>query len=313
MKKETKNTITDALEAYLQQHNMSANSFCAKSGINASTLSAIRAKKDFINAGNDKEVIIADKYYVILAEHIGYKLEKTYWEVVPTPQMSRILATLEDAKEFGDTNVIIGATGCGKTFISGLFVNEHPNDCFIIKVGSTDNISDLLDKIIDTLKIPTAKTKSKKLRAIMQYLKSLKLNGHKPMIIFDEAEYMKQPALCSMKELYDNLKGTCAIILVGTDQLVQSLDKLRKKNKEGIPQLYRRIKFGIRILQPIDKSFKDFLKGISDKGLVKFLCANCENYGELHDVLVPAMREAERLGEELTEKFVRTMFNFPVL
>ncbi len=311
MKNEIKNQIIDELEAFLSTHNMSANAFAKKSNVNPAFISALRGGSSTISAGNGKEVEIADKYYTMIAETIGMSLTNNYWEVVPTAQMQRILATLEDAKEFGYTNVVIGETGCGKTFVSNLFAKNNPVDLFLVTVGSSDNISDLLDKLIDALKIGSEKSKGKKIRAIVAKLRDVKFNGHKPMIIFDEAEYMKQPALCAMKELYDNLNGICSIVLMGTDQLTRNLDKLRKKNKEGIPQLYRRIKFGIRYLPTIDRTFKQFLNGINDQNLVKFLRDHCDNYGELHDVLVPAMREAERTSEPLTENFVRTILNLP--
>jgi hypothetical protein len=87
---------------------------------------------------------------------------------------------------------------------------------------------------------------------------------------------------------------------------------MRKKDKDGIPQLYRRIKFGIRTLPSIDRSFKQFLNGeISNAKVVTFLRQNCDNYGELHDVLVPALREADRTGQPLTENLIRTMLNLP--
>ena len=57
--------------------------------------------------------------------------------------------------------------------------------------------------------------------------------------------------------------------------------------------------------------FDKDLDKIQDKALVKFLRANCDNYGELHDALVPAMREADRTGQPLTENFVRKVLNMP--
>ena len=134
------------------------------------------------------------------------------------------------------------------------------------------------------------------------------------MVIFDEAEYMRQPALCNMKELYDNLNGICSIILMGNDQLTNHLEKMRKKNKDGIPQLYRRIKFGKRELPAIDRTFKEFLKGFEiTPQVAKFLRENCDNYGELHDVLVTSLREADRTNKPLTENFIRTILNMPII
>ena len=310
MNTEQKNLIVTALDEYLALHNMSANDFAKKSGINSSYISNIRSGTWILKSGT-KMVEIADKYFDMIAGQIGYNVEKSGWDVIPTSQFKRILATLEDAKEYGYTNVIIGETGSGKSFVSDIFARNYPLDCFVITVGSQDNITDLIEKLCERVGVPQEKTKSRTLRYVAKKLRAMRLDGHKPMIIFDEAEYMKAPALCNMKELYDSLNGICAIVLMGTEQLTRHIDKMLKKNRDGIPQLMRRIKFGIRILPTIDRTFKQFLNGLNDPALVKFLCENCNNYGELHDVLVPAMREAERTGNPLTENFIRTIFNMP--
>jgi len=313
MKAEVKKEVINQLNEYISTHGISQNELAKKSGVNVAYISAMRAGEMCTNAGDGKMVIIADKWFELLAQYIGMKTENTYWDVVVTDQLKRQLATLEDAKEFGYTNVIIGETGCGKTYVANLFAKNNPIDLFLITVGQTDNISDLLDKMIDKLKINAPKTRSKKLREIVKHLRMMQLEGHKPMLIFDEAEYMKQPALCAMKELYDNLSGFCAIVMIGTDQLLKNLERMKNKNKDGIPQLYRRIKFGIRVLPRINREFKHFLNGLNDNGLIKFLRENCDNYGELHDALVPAMREADRTGKQLTENFVRTILNMPTI
>ena len=302
----TKQQIVHELEAYLVKHSMSANAFVAKSGINEAYISNIRN-------GNNKigETEIADRWFEKVASFIGLQLTKSYWNPVATNQMNAMLSVLEDSKEHGLTNVIVGETGCGKTYTSNLFAKSNPHDCFIIKVGSSDNLSDLIDKILEKAKIPTAKTKSKNINGIVKFMQKQKFDGQKPQLIFDECEYMKQPTLGMMKEFYDDLSGHCSIVLVGTDELLDNLDKLRKRKKAGMRQFYRRVKFGIRVLPSIDKLFNGFLNDIKDKPLKTFLQRNCENYGELHDALVPAMREADRTGETLTEPFVRKVLNIP--
>lgn len=306
MKQEIKTQIAETLKKYLSNHSMSQNEFSKQTGVNVAYISA------FVN-GDEKvgETVIADKWYLITAEKIGLKLEKQYWSTVPTIQLRQTLAALEDAKEYGYTKLIIGETGCGKTFTTDLFVQNHPIDTFKITVSQQDTIGDLIDKVMDKLNLPSAKSRSKRLNEIVKHMKNLRHQGFNPMLIFDEAEYMKQPALCAMKEFYDTLQNVCSIIMVGTSQLIKNIEKMKKKNKEGIPQFYRRIKFGIITLPVIDKTFKEFLNIIEDKSLQQFIRANCDNYGELHDVIVPAMREADRLNEPLTENFVRTILNMP--
>ncbi len=301
-----KNQIVDALEQYLNKYEMSANVFADKTGINEAYISNMRNRSFTVG-----KTEIRNNWFEAVASKIGFELQKTYWKTQLTNQTTSMLAVLQDAKEFGYTNVIIGETGSGKSYTAKLFADVNPQHLFIIKVGSSDNLSDLIDKILEAAKISTAKTKSKNISAIVKHFQKLKFEGHQPMIIFDECEYVKQPTLCMMKELVDGLFKNCAIILIGTDELIDKLDRMRKRKKEGIRQFYRRLKFTIRILPSVDTTFKLFLNDIEDKALKQFLQRNCENYGELHDALVPAMREADRTGEPLTESFVRKVLNMP--
>lgn len=309
-----KKQIANGVQKYIDSHQLTQADIAKMTGVRKEHLSNIlKPDSQFLySAGNNVTGSIPTRHFNKLAELIGFTTDKVYWDIQPTEQMSNILAYLSDAKAFGYTNVIVGQTGCGKTFISKLFASKNPADVFLVTVGSSDNISDLLDKVIEALKISTsARTKSKKLREIAKRLKELKNDGYTPVLIFDESEYMKQPALCAMKELYDILFGFCAIILIGTDQLLTNIESLRRRNRPGIPQFYRRIKFGIRVLPNIDTEFKQFLNDFEDRSLVKFLQRNCDNYGELHDALVPSMREADRLKEPLTENLVRKVLNIP--
>lgn len=313
MKAELKELIKDALEVYLKQHDISQNEFVKQSGINVSYISNIRAGKTTVG-----ESPIADKWYKMIAEKIGFKIEKDYWETKPTDQMVRIAATLTDARKYGYTNVIIGETGCGKSYMCKLFQNQHIQDVFIIKLGHEDRIGDVLDKTIEALKMPIrsnmkltgsdqSNSKSCKIRQIIKFLQKLKQDGLHPTVIWDEAEFMKLPTLCSIKELYDELKNVAALILIGTDQLLMNLKQMSNSNRPGMPQFYSRIKFGIRELKSIDRKYPLFLENIHDKEVRNFLIKNCNNYRELHDVLVPCMRESERTETPLTVNLIRNI------
>ncbi|MGV3705421.1 MAG: AAA family ATPase [Arcticibacter sp.] len=304
MQNEQKIRLIEALEAYIQQHGVTQNEVAKRSGVNAAYIINMR-KGDFTAKVGEKVIQIADKYFNRIATLIGFETEKQYWEARATSQLKSILATLTDAKQNAETAVITGQTGCGKTFSCDLFKKRFPSDVYTVKVGSSDNLGDLLDKVLESLQIDVVKrSKSAKLRQISAHMKSLSENGQEPTLIFDEAEYMKQPALCALKELYDVLNETCALVLIGTEQLTDNIEKLKKRNKPGIPQLYRRIKFRIRNLPAIDRKYDEFLTGI-EPNLKRWLRANCDNYGELHDVLVPSMREADRTNSELNEDFVK--------
>ena len=310
MKLTTKQNITTAAQEFLTLHKMTYADLSKRCNVRSEYLTLIfRENSDFtIPSGGSKPTLVADKYFRRIANFIGYSLVKTFWDIKATPQLTATLAVLEDSKKHGTTSVVIGETGAGKTNALRLFQKQNPMDTLIVTVGSNDNISDLIQRILDVLNITGGKTKSRKLRNIYYHLRELKDQGYHPQLIFDEAEYMKQPALCSIKEIYDHANEWASIVLVGTHQLLENIDQMRKKNKPGIPQFYRRIKFGIRKLPKVDRSYKLFVDGLSPE-VVKYLRVICDNYGELHDVLVPVRREAERTGNLITVEFIQKVLN----
>ena len=311
MENTVKQAIVQAVKDYQNLHNLKQADIAKKANVNNAYLSLmLRDGSNFMYDAGGKQGFIPNVHFYNLAQLVGYSLTKEYWQFQPTNQFSAALSALQDAKEYGLTTLMIGETGCGKSYTANRFAANNPQDCFIVVVGSSDNLGDLIDKVLDALKIPAAKTKSAKLRDIARHMKNLKAQGYNPQLIFDEAEYMKQPTLCAIKELHDGLAGLCSVTLIGTDQLLQNLEKLRKRNKPGIPQFYRRVKFGIRQLPAIDRSFDQFIRDL-DRDMKLFLQRECDNYGELHDALVPTMREADRLGEPVTVNLLRKVLNLP--
>lgn len=301
----TKINIAKATKKYIELHEMSNSNIARISAVPKEHLGNI-LKGDFTyNAGKDKTGDIPEKYFFMLAEMVDFELKKKLWKMRQTPQMVQTIEILDDARNNAVTRVIIGETGCGKSSTLRLFKKQHPADVFSVVVGSEDTLTDLLFKVCSALKVPVKGSKSSKIREIARNLESLRLNGRKPMLVFDECEYMKPAALCSIKEFYDYLDKKCSITLIGTEQLKENINRLRNRDAKGIPQLYRRIKYGFRQLRPINRSFTDFLQEIKDTKLKIWLQNNCANYGELHDVLVPCMKEAERLEHPLTLSFVQ--------
>jgi len=311
METTVKQNIVTAVKNYMELHGMSQSDVAKKSNVNKAYLSLILTEgSSFMYSAGSKKGAIPDAHFYNLAQFVGYSVVKEYWQVQPTDQFEATLANLQDAKAVGSTALIIGETGCGKSFTASRFAARNPHDTFIVTVGSSDNLGDLIDKIIDVLKITASRTKSAKLRDIARHMRGLKNQGYNPQLIFDEAEYMKQPTLCATKELHDGLNGFCALVLVGTPQLLQNIEKLRKRDKPGIPQFWRRIKFGIRVLPLIDRSYSQFTLDLP-KDVSKFLQTMCDNYGELHDALVPALREADRTSEPLTVQLVKKVLGIP--
>lgn len=310
MNVEIKKEIREALVAYTnpgsEAYVMSQNEFARKIGINAAYVSAIVNGEDRVGKS-----MIAAMYWQRIAAQLGIETAKNYWEIRQTPQMVGILAALEEAREFGRTITIVGETGSGKSYIVDLFLRKNPVACYKVTVSNLDNIGDIINKLAEAMGLKLEiSSRSSRLKEITMALLMMKYRNQKPMVIFDEAEYMNHVALCAIKSMYDLLNEICGIVMIGTEQILRNFEKLKNKNKVGIPQLYRRIKFGIRVIPSIDKRYNEFLGELEDKELIRWLRKNCDNYGELHDVLEPAKREADRLDEPLSYELVMRIHGF---
>ncbi|WP_099463429.1 ATP-binding protein [Parabacteroides provencensis] len=263
--------------------------------------------------GENKE--IAERWFRQLAECIGMKLQKEYWPHVDTPQYNAIDLELRESLATSATRVLICESGSGKTYTVDRFKKEFPNRVFVITCHRYDTVNDLIDKMAEAMgRTAEGKSIGRRLTILNVWLYTQgRFDGSKPVIIFDEAENLTLSTFQALKAMYDTINWSCAIVLIGTDQLINTMERLKNKNKQGMPQFYRRFKAGIRYITPMDRDFNVFLADkpfpVAFKNTIRSLC---ENYGELHDFLVPAMREADEMGVPFTERFFRMKYQLPV-
>jgi len=314
MTQEQKIKIIEAAKQYVEDHKasgMSQNKLAQQAGINGAYISTLFQLKMSIGSPG-KESVIKDSVYQKIAVAIGYSLKKAYWETVMTPEMKQMVVTLTEAKKSGKTAMLIGVPGSGKTFSLSKFVTNNPVNTFRIVASSIYNLNDLLFEMLHKLQLETSGTKARRLHRIAERLRDIKHNGGLPILIIDEAENLKQPAFQMIKALYDAVRDYCSIVLIGTPRLITKLENMVIKDKDGMPQFYRRFKAGCRWLPEIDKTFSMFLgKYQLETGLKKLLIEMCDNYGELNDYLEPFLREADALGKTPSEELFRLMYHIP--
>jgi DNA transposition AAA+ family ATPase len=311
MNTETKKLIVKAATQYIADYNLSQNELSRKSGVNQGYLSMM-LKGNFITNVSDKETPIGDKWFHQLASTIGFSTSKMYWETFPTVQFMQVIDTLSNCKKDGKAAMVIGSTGFGKTYAVDVFVKKNPSNTFRITVSSLYKLKDIINELSDMLGVDEVVSTKGKVDKITQRLIEIKYSGGQPIIIIDEGENMKLPVLHMVKALYDALKDTCSIVIIGTEELLNKLLKMRRKNRDGIAQLFRRFKAGCVNISPVNKDFKMiFDKYVEDKGLRKLLTDLCDNYGELNDYLQPALKAADLQNVELSEDFFRLMYNLP--
>jgi len=244
----------------------------------------------------------------------------TSWQNIETLQSKEIIYELIQAKSYQLARLLISNTGCGKTNTIAIFQKAKPDHTYVVTVGDSYRLVDIVNRLLELLGIEVRYKRDmhmirEKLDLIAARLKEIKKDGGKPIIVLDEAENLKPQVLKMIKELYDAVIKYCSITLIGTEQIMDAILNTRNKNRQSVPQLYRRFKAGIRHITPINKArdfkpfFERYLPGLTD--VQDILLDVCENYGELHDYLQPVLQYCEEKNEMITEKIFRNIHKMP--
>lgn len=255
---------------------------------------------------------IPDKWFRKLADHIGHRINREYWPTVPTSQFKKVITELSEAKKNAHARMIIGETGCGKSYSIERFRQNKPVGTYVITCSGQTCQKSLIDRVLRVLNMECKGNCDFLLGRISAEIRNQQLAGNDPVLILDEAENLKLPTFKAIKSIYDYLKGECGIVLIGTDQLLNKLEKLSKKNEDGMPQFYDRFRCGERRLRPIDRTYSEFLDTITlEPGLKELILRQCRSYRNLADYMEPALRKADEKGVPLTEDFFRVIHDLP--
>lgn len=302
MLQEIKTRLVAHVTEYMQAKGLSGATMAAKADINSAYLSHILQGKDRVNS-----TVIADSYYLRLAEATGFEITTSVWKILKDDQFQMMIAEMEYSKLNQAVRVLIGESGCGKTLGINQFCKARPRHTFRVTLHSMIGLNDIIEELMRQMELPVVGTMSKRLTTIKDHVKELRLGGHHPVIVFDEGENVKPKLIGLLKALYDAIHGNCGLAIAGTKKLVEKLNIAKTKDKDGAPQLFRRLKGGIKYLPEIDKTYVGFFEAlrIDDKHLMRWLRENCSNKGELADYLEPVLKTAQMKGEAVTFEFFR--------
>lgn len=305
METTVKDGIIAAAKSYMAEYDMSASNFAGRADVGKSYLSnALNGKYIYQNT------TIPDSFFRKIAATVGYKLEASYWEHVDTDQYVQIMDTLNEARERVEARMIVGETGSGKTYAVDRFCAQNPVGVYRVTVNDYDTVYDIMTVMYELLRIEAPVKRGARLRGVGRELRKRAMEGERPIVIIDEAENTKIPGIKTYKALYDMFAGQVAFVLVCTEELPRRLAKM-KNRVEGMPQFIRRFKANTVKLVPVARKYEAFLSKVEDMKLRELLSQIADNYGELHDYLERALREADESGEPLTEALFRETYNLP--
>lgn len=306
---EQKRQIIRGMQAYVTSQDTtgdsktySQNKFARDARVNVGYIDAMVKGYETGNFVFNK-VVIKDVYFERIAAFIGLELKKGYWQKFETEQYLDIESAFVEAKSGATVKTVIGGTGTGKTFTAEDMKVKYPVGTFVMRCANDYNLRDFVRYIAETIGIKDAEnlSQTQARKAIEKRLKTLFDGGQRPILVFDEAENLKLPAWGRIKAIYDNVKGECAFMIMGTPNWYRKMKRQRDNERDIAPQVFRRFMSGLKtvFLSPVsDTDVKDICKeiGINDRYVVNKVCEEVSNYGDLNDTLVTLQRSADAQG-----------------
>ncbi|MCM1031832.1 MAG: ATP-binding protein [Oscillibacter sp.] len=306
---EQKRQVIKGMQAYILSQDTagggkmySQNKFARDTRVNVGYLDAMVKgceSGDFVF----NKVQIKDVYFERIAAFIGLELKQGYWRKFETEQYLDIESAFVEAKSGASVKTVIGGTGTGKTFTVEDMKVKYPVGTFVMRCANDYNLRDFVRYIAESIGVKDVEnlSQTQARKAIERRIKSLHEAGQRPILVFDEAENLKLPAWGRIKAIYDNVRGECAFLIMGTPNWFRKMKRQRDCERDIAPQIFRRFMSGLKtvMLSPMGESdVKEICKeiGINDRYVVNKVCAESSNYGDLNDTLVGLQRAADAQG-----------------
>ncbi|WP_044213655.1 ATP-binding protein [Flammeovirga sp. OC4] len=258
---EEKRAITHAMLEYQQKHDIKATAFNKLTGTGQYAYHILN--------GNYKvgDSFISDRIF----NRVRLFLSNDF--LIENDNLDKTICCLKEALDFSEYRIICGHTGRGKTFAVKEFIKIFPNaNVFLITCDGDMTSKELVTEICLQMDINPVGTVSRLRKEIS---KKLLKYDKKPLLIFDEAENLRQGVYATIKAIWDSVENLCGIVLVGATVKGQLychwLEDMGRRSKAHFDVFYSRFATDPLILE--DMSDKDFDE-------------ICENYGvkKSHDV-----------------------------
>lgn len=306
MTQEMKDRIVDAVKAYMQEQNLSANEMAELAEINPAYLSNMLRGEYTIG---EKKTPIGPRWFNKLALRIDFNLDEVYIDLQLTTQFKTGTAALERSKEYGLSGKLIGGTGTGKTFLVDKFCKKNPRHTYKITVSADHTMKLIMEELVEIMGLDGLWRNKNKAVLIGKEMKRLFEKGEKPMIIIDEAENLRPAVLRKLKGVYDQQKGYGCIMLIGTPELDTKLTNMANNKVDGMPQFCRRFEANTTTLPNVNDFDLFFDKYVKDHALQELLKRICGNYGVLVDYMLPVMKAAQEQKRTLNKSFFQLFWN----
>lgn len=225
---QNKESIREALRAYVAKYPSQNKAVGSMKGTSAGTVSSIL---------NGKWDNISDEMWRKVAEQVGQPKAADEWQYVETGAYNEITFALRDAQIYKNVTWVVGEAGCGKTTAAWLYGQEH-KEVFYISCSEDMCKGEFVREIASRIGIrPDGYT----VRELWKVILGNIIQMDAPLLIFDEADKLTESVFHYFISLYNKLEDKCGVVFMSTDYIKRRIRNGLRYEKPGYKEFYSRI------------------------------------------------------------------------
>lgn len=242
-----KNEIVNLME--LEAANLgSRNKLAVKLNVSSATVSQI------INGNWDN---IKDEMFAKIGRDLGYNFSG--WQIAETSSFKQVLQVLHTAQQNSLFIPISERAGMGKTEPAKVFTAANRGSHVYRLLCDEWAKREFLQELCNTLgiSIPNGVISIYKLgQLVIDYFS--KISHKKPLLIIDEADKLKAPALRFLIPMFNALEDKIGVVILGTENLEKEIKKGVRLNRKGYDEIDSR--FGRNYIHLLGATKNDVAK-----------------------------------------------------
>lgn len=256
-------TVTDlkGKVQVLMSNGMTQANIAEKTGISPASLSKWLNGK---STGNDDSIVFALTEWIAEKEANCEEAIGSAATWIETPTATSIFTVIRYTDEHRNIGLVYGGAGLGKTVTAKEYASEQSNVWIATMTPASANISACLRRIANAVGLDWLSHRNSEVEQDL----IAHLNETNGLLIVDEAQHLRIPALETIRSLHD--ASGVAVVLMGNSEINKGLVG---PHNDKFAQLTSRIGHKLNLAHPKDKDVSVLSKawGVSDRPAVKEL------------------------------------------